>query len=559
VEATGRLPFLPSLDGATSVNEAIADAETAEFKAGSLDIAIERYRVLARHTDPSLRAGALVRLARVLRKRGDTEGALAAAAALVALGSQDADGIPAALAGLDAQRLALSLRGETDDARRVAEDIRQRLGRAGCVGRAGSPSPAVRSFRGLKTVGWRGPLKMFFSPDGKYLAYDLPSSDTNPNRDVLVMAVDGSREATVVDHAAQDVVMGWSRDGSRLLFASDRSGVIGLWSVPVAGGRAAGEPTLVKKEIGSITSIGLTAGGALHVVKDSSTLSLQIAPIDIAAGRLTGPGVLENFRSLRPSWSRDGKRIAYGYTGLNGARGIAVREVGSSKLRELPLPLEYLIEPDWLPDGQSLVVFARDFKGKGGIHRVDVASGRSSLIADADQCRVKVSLDGRKIYYQVGPHTLGPGEPLRLVERDLTTGETREIGAGDGSLAREPSPDGRIFAAIVPQEDEKRSTLVLTPVGTGEPVRRFQLPRLFGTRQPSWLPDGSGVLAREMYGDRALWIVPLDGSPHRRLDIDTREWVTGAGIRLQPDGTHIAHYIGKEAREVWALEGVAQR
>jgi len=127
VETTGRLPFLPWLDGAISVNEAFADAEAAEFKAGSLDIAIERYRVLARHTDPSLRAGALVRLARVLRKRGDTEGALAAAAALVALGSQDTDGIPAALAGLDAQRLALSQRGETEEARRVADDIRQRL------------------------------------------------------------------------------------------------------------------------------------------------------------------------------------------------------------------------------------------------------------------------------------------------------------------------------------------------------------------------------------------------------------------------------------------------
>jgi roadblock/LC7 domain-containing protein len=33
------------------------------------------------------------------------------------------------------------------------------------------------SFRALKTAGWRGPGKVFFSPDGKYIAYDLPAND----------------------------------------------------------------------------------------------------------------------------------------------------------------------------------------------------------------------------------------------------------------------------------------------------------------------------------------------------------------------------------------------
>jgi signal transduction histidine kinase len=66
-------------------------------------------------------------LARVLRKRGDLPAAIAASSALASLTAQEVDGVPATLAGLDGQRLALAQRGDVDGARRVADDIRQRL------------------------------------------------------------------------------------------------------------------------------------------------------------------------------------------------------------------------------------------------------------------------------------------------------------------------------------------------------------------------------------------------------------------------------------------------
>ena len=82
---------------------------------------------------------------------------------------------------------------------------------------------------------------MFFSPDGRDLAYDLPASDTSHQRDVFVLAVDASREIPVVVHSSNDVVMGWSPDGRQLLFASDRrSGAMGLWlrASPIESRRA---------------------------------------------------------------------------------------------------------------------------------------------------------------------------------------------------------------------------------------------------------------------------------------------------------------------------------
>src|SRR5258707_1757255 len=122
------------------------------------------------------------------------------------------------------------------------------------------------SLRVLKSVDWRGVRRLFFSPDGKYLGYDLPESDTSEQRDVFVMAIDGTREIPAVVHRGQDIMMGWSPDGNRLLFASDRTGSMDLWALPIANGKPLGAPELIKADIGRAESMGLTRSGALYYV-----------------------------------------------------------------------------------------------------------------------------------------------------------------------------------------------------------------------------------------------------------------------------------------------------
>jgi len=99
----------------------------------------------------------------------------------------------------------------------------------GQIGLVGVKDGALRV---LKSVDWKGPTKIFFSPDGQYIAYDLRIGDAAKERHVFAMAVDGSRETLVVGHPSENVVMGWSPDGKYLLFASDRSGSVGLWRSP---------------------------------------------------------------------------------------------------------------------------------------------------------------------------------------------------------------------------------------------------------------------------------------------------------------------------------------
>jgi len=47
----------------------------------------------------------------------------------------------------------------------------------------------------------------------RLLAFDLPADDSTENHDIFALAVDGSREITVVKHPSHDSLLGWSADG----------------------------------------------------------------------------------------------------------------------------------------------------------------------------------------------------------------------------------------------------------------------------------------------------------------------------------------------------------
>ena len=130
------------------------------------------------------------------------------------------------------------------------ESVLLRVFRKDRSAQIGLVSVKERSLRVLKTTDWGSALGLFLSPDGRYIGMDLTLDDSKRNeRDVFVLAVDGSREIPVVVHPGRDIMMGWSPDGRHLLFSSDRSGAPGLWSVAISDGRPTGAPVLVKSDI----------------------------------------------------------------------------------------------------------------------------------------------------------------------------------------------------------------------------------------------------------------------------------------------------------------------
>ena len=128
----GGLPFVPVVGPSEVPTDALASGvfasvEEAEFVRNALASASEQYRLLTRHRDRDVRAGAWLRLGRVLRKSGDFAGALEAYQQLAALGTVRAADLPAELAGLEGQRLVSVATGDRKTERRVAAQLLQGL------------------------------------------------------------------------------------------------------------------------------------------------------------------------------------------------------------------------------------------------------------------------------------------------------------------------------------------------------------------------------------------------------------------------------------------------
>lgn len=404
--------------------------------------------------------------------------------------------------------------------------------------------------------------RLFFSPDSRYLAFDLLATaddDDRQQRDVFTLAVDGSRRTRAVSNPADDSVVGWAPDGKHLLFSSSRTTARSLWALPVADGRPLPqvEPLLLKPDIGSSLSLGVTRNGTLYLYKYVSDRDVKVARIDLDAGRLVGQpmhfsqGLLPD--PWFPHWSPDGKYLAYPVRAEE--YGLAIRSVETGEVRRL-LNLRKVQDLQWAPDGQSLIAKTEDSKQEG-VFQIDVRNGRRRFIVPTGGGSFpRWSPDGTKIYY------FARGA---IRERDLRTSAEREVFRHPLLQARnfEISPDGRRLAVILGVDQSSQTFSILTvPVTGGESRTVVQVPAaasIGAWYQLSWTPDSRGLLtARKSPAGAELWLVSTETGTARKLDIDVSGWSMAvgpfSGFALSPDGRSIAFLMGKSDVEVWALE-----
>jgi len=421
------------------------------------------------------------------------------------------------------------------------------------------------ALRVLKSIEWRGTDRAVFSPDGRYIAYALASSEFPGQQHLFVMAVDGTRETAVDADASRNEVMGWSKDGT-LLFSSDRSGSTALWAVSIEDGKPKARPRLVKADIGTSWSLGLTQAGALYVWKRASMPNVVVARIDLQSDNpfdMSGP-VFHRFVESRgrPQWSFDGKQLLYVSCGPSGGGPckIFVRSMESGTVREIPHTLRYVGFPRFSPDGASIATDGTDGKGRRGVHLIDVQTGRTSEILRFEVgvvARVlgwSADANGVLLQHQVGSQTT-------IVRRDIQSGnETEILRTGHVETEMRVSPDGR-FAGMLASESGVNRSLVAVPIGGGAPKELFRVGS--GSEidwEWQWLPGGRGIIAitastASNSALRELWVVPMEGQP-RRLNVDMSSWEEGGHLRLSPDGRYVAFVsaAGNPGAEVWALE-----
>ncbi len=427
------------------------------------------------------------------------------------------------------------------------------------------------------------------SPDGGYVVYTGAATEGSEQTDIFLLDLKEGRESPLVQHPAVDRDPVWTPDGKKILFASDRTGAMGFWSIDVADGKPRGLPRLVKADIGQLDrTIGLTRNGSLHYAVNAGMQDVYIAELDPVSGRVEGTPTRLSSRyvgaNMWPAWSPDGKYLAY--SRQRGARAngpgslfTVIRSVGTGEEREFPARPKQLHPAHWFPDGRSLVAAYWDGSRKSvDYYRIDVRNGEASLLRrgkgggpfrpDHNPLRPDLSPDGRTMFFSERERAGSEVQSFRVLAYDIETAREKEIlhlgGRFGGSVF--VSPDGRqlAFADLNPKSGS--STVNVVPVGGGEvrEVLKVEPPaRVSGSRGLAWTPDGGHLLVPilpkftggpEPGAASELLRVPVAGGRAQNLGLAMERIGLGG---VHPDGRRIVFDSGRpreSAQEVWVME-----
>ncbi|MBI4904045.1 MAG: PD40 domain-containing protein [Acidobacteria bacterium] len=385
-----------------------------------------------------------------------------------------------------------------------------------------------------------------FSPDGRYLAYSIGARKAQP---VLMIR---SREPESSENVVQDnaMMMGWSPDGSAILFSRERETTHDLYLLAVAGGKPAGNPVPIyaSSDIGQRTA-GVTKDGSLFystfnrrsetvVVRLSGSEIRQETPIanipgTVSIGWLLGSGPAH--------FSPDGKRIVV----LTPNDALTIHELESRGQRTITPDLKAWKAVRWAPDQSGLLLLGSATNGRSGVFRVDDMTGKTRLLASLppDTWSFTPSNDGRTIYY---------GTPFKTQARNISSGtdqvlfESPKGGSYDLRVSHDGSRlaiRGGAYLAVVDLKSGRQRVLFRRT--EPDPVALWAM---------DWSADDSSLLTIVRPGvgmeRMQLWTFSADGGSPKRQPLAPEL----RGLSISPDGKYVATTRLTQHWQLWALD-----
>jgi Tol biopolymer transport system component len=400
------------------------------------------------------------------------------------------------------------------------------------------------------------------SPDGRFIAYDVPESEgpQSSSFDVFLYDTVADRDTPVLSGPTNDAVLGWSSTG--LLFIRSGASKRDVWSVTIENGKPKGEPQLIRSDLGNGEPLLLGRSGVLYQLLYKEQLSSFIADFDIPTGKVSLPGQSVNARQVAygPRWSPDG--LFFYYLTEDNLGTIVIRSERSGVERKLTVDLapEFV---QWLapsPDGRSLAVTAADKDLNYGVYLIDLASGSARQIIDISNKNRPVTVcqnwspDGKAMYYKYRDKEAP--DVFVVMRRNLETGEERQVYRG-GIHTRELalSPDGTRLAFYDRWPATGKSLVLMSMDEASGEIRELDRPpEGVGIRLPIWSADGRRVFyCKEGKEGWELWWAPADGGKPERLASFSGSILAMA---MHPKGNKIAYTAKSTVKELWALENL---
>ena len=370
-----------------------------------------------------------------------------------------------------------------------------------------------------------------FSPDGKWIAFE---GEYDGNRDVYVMPAEGGTPRRLTWHPGQDIPAGWTPDGQRVLFISDREAYADftrLYTVAREGGPAEALPMWRGVDAWFSPDAARLAyvpniqwqGTSWKRYRGGQTTPIYIVRLsDLALERVPR----ENSNDSHPVWFGD---TVYFLSDRNGPVSLFAYDTNTKTVKQ---SLENKgLDFKSLSAGPDALVYEQF----GGVYVYDVASGKSqklkvTIAGDLPAMRAHYEKAGDK----VSNAAISPSGVRAVFEvhgEILTVptdkGDIRNLTRTTGIAERDPawSPDGKWIAYFSDESGEyalhisEQSGLgAVKKISLGNPPSYF-----YG---PLWSPDSKKIL----YTDKRLnlWYVDVDKGTPVKVATDRFEDPTSA-------------------------------
>ena len=178
------------------------------------------------------------------------------------------------------------------------------------------------------------------------------------NREIFSMNADGSNQLNLTNNAARDDEPKWSPDGSKIVFVSDRDGLLEIYTMNADG---TNQTRMTNNAVADENPVFSPDGSKIAFDRSGQIFSMNATPL-AAATQLTG--IAFSGVKAHPSWSPDGTQIVF-----HNNRGFGLFRIefvvstcancnGQTFFSSSALPPD-IFDPIWSPDGNT-IAFSND-------------------------------------------------------------------------------------------------------------------------------------------------------------------------------------------------------